>query len=119
MNGIDRTTTITINNEEYNLVMTTAATREIIARFGGLEKIGEVIEAQGAGGIGELAWMIALLANQGIKQENYLNNAKRKEITAEYVELFTTPADIADMQGALIEALTKGSRRDIKSEQKN
>lgn len=119
MNGIDRTTTITINNEEYNLVMTTAATREIIARFGGLEQIGDVIAAEGAGGLGELAWLIALLSNQGIRQENFINHAQKKEITAEFVELFTTPADIAAMQGALVEAMTKGSRRDVKSEQKN
>lgn len=119
MNGIDRTTKITINDEDYNLVMTTAATREIIARYGGLEKIGEVIEAEGAGGIGELAWLIALLANQGIRQENIIHHTQREELTADYIELFTTPADIANMQGALIEAMTKGSRRDIKSEQKN
>ena len=119
MNGIDRSTTIQINGEEYRLVMTTAATREIIARFGGLENIGKALENEGAGGIGELAWLVALLANQGIKQDNFLNNTKKKELTPEIVELFTSPADLADMQSAIVEALTKGARRDVRSEEKN
>lgn len=115
MNGIDRSTTVKIFGEEYRLVMTTAATREIISKYGGLENIGDALEKEGAGGIGTLSWLIALLANQGIRQDNFLNGTQRKELTPEIVELLTTPADIAEMQTALMEAFKKGSRRDVQN----
>ncbi len=37
----ERTATITIGDEEYTLLLTTKATKEIAGRYGGLENLGE------------------------------------------------------------------------------
>ena len=38
----ERTATIRIGDEEYNLILTTKATKEIAGRYGGLEKLREL-----------------------------------------------------------------------------
>ena len=37
----ERTAVITIGDEEYTLLLTTKATKEIAGRYGGLENLGE------------------------------------------------------------------------------
>ena len=37
----ERTAMITIGGEEYNLVLTTRATKQIAGRYGGLENLGD------------------------------------------------------------------------------
>ena len=37
----ERAATITIGGEEYSLVLTTRATKQIAGRYGGLEKLGD------------------------------------------------------------------------------
>ena len=38
----ERTAVITIGDEEYTLLLTTKATKEIAGRYGGLENLGEI-----------------------------------------------------------------------------
>lgn len=49
-------------------MLTTRATREIAARYGGLEQLGGKLESSSDLGeqIGEICWLIALLANQSV-----------------------------------------------------
>lgn len=61
-----KSATITIAGQEYELVLTTRATRLIAQRYGGLEHLGQALETSEDmdKSLGEVIWLIALLANQ-------------------------------------------------------
>lgn len=61
--------------------------------------------------------MITLLANQSIKIHNLKNkDDKKDELTTEYVELLTSPLELAEYKSAITEAMFKGTARNIESE---
>ena len=67
--------------------------------------------------IGEIVWLITLLANQSILVFNLKNKENPKDLlTEEMVELLTAPADLAGYKTAITEALYKGTKRNIESE---
>lgn len=67
--------------------------------------------------LGEVIWLIALLANQSVQIHNLTHpDDKRPELTAEAVELLTVPADLADYREAIAQALQRGTRRAIMTE---
>jgi len=43
----DRSAIVTIGGQEYNLVLTTRATKEIAKRYGGLENLGDKLMKNG------------------------------------------------------------------------
>ena len=59
----ERTAVITIGEEEYTLLLTTKATKEIAGRYGGLENLGEKLmkSENFEMAIGEIVWLITLL----------------------------------------------------------
>ena len=116
----ERSASITVNGENYELILTTKATKELAARYGGLENLGnklmqsekfeEVLE--------EIVWMIVLLANQSIMIHNMKNPKGKKELlTEEKLELLTSPMDLANFKDAIMQAMTKGTKRNIESEE--
>ena len=115
----ERSAKITISGEEYELVLTTRATKEIAARYGGLENLGDRL-MKGENfemAIAEVVWLITLLANQSILIFNLRNKQNPKELlTTDTVELLTAPADLAEYKTAITEALYKGTKRNIESE---
>ena len=115
----ERTATITIGDEEYTLLLTTKATKEIAGRYGGLENLGEKLmkSENFEMAIGEIVWLITLLANQSILIHNLKNKDVPKELlTEDVVELLTTPLDLAGYKTAITEALYKGTKRNVESE---
>ena len=115
----ERTATITIGDEEYTLLLTTKATKEIAGRYGGLENLGEKLRNSEnfEMAIGEIVWLITLLANQSILIHNLKNKDAPKELlTEDVVELLTTPLDLAGYKTAITEALYKGTKRNVESE---
>ena len=115
----ERTAVITIGEEEYALVLTTRATKLIAGRYGGLENLGDKLmrPENFEMAIDEIIWLITLLANQSIQIHNLRHNDSPRELlTEEVVELLTTPADLASYKGAITEALQKGTKRNIVSE---
>ncbi|EBD1499417.1 hypothetical protein BAU48_16445, partial [Listeria monocytogenes] len=65
----------------------------------------------------EIIWLITLLANQSIKIHNLKNkDDKKDELTTEYVELLTSPLELAEYKSAITEAMFKGTARNIESE---
>ena len=65
----------------------------------------------------EIIWLITLLANQSIKIHNLKNkDVKKDELTTEYVELLTSPLELAEYKSAITEAMFKGTARNIESE---
>ncbi len=116
---MERSANITIGGEDYELILTTKATKEIAGRYGGLENLGEKLmkSENFEMAIGEIVWLITLLANQSILIYNLKNKeAKRELLTEDVVELLTTPLDLAGYKAAITEALYKGTKRNVVSE---
>ena len=119
----ERSAIIKIGDKEYELLLTTKATKEIAKKYGGLEKLGDKLltNKDYEGAIGEIVWLIVTLANQPILIHNYKKKDNQKELlTEDEVELLTTPQDLANFKDAITEALYKGVKLNIESEeQKN
>ncbi len=116
----ERSANIMVGDEEYTLLLTTKATREIAARYGGLEHLGDKLmkSENFEMAISEIVWLITLLANQSILVHNLKHRDAPKELlTEEMVELLTTPLDLAGYKQAITEALFKGTRRNVVSEE--
>lgn len=115
----DRASVINIGGEEYTLLLSTKATKEIAGRYGGLENLGDHLMKYEnfEMAIGEIVWLITLLANQSILVHNLRNKDNKRELlTEEMVELLTVPADLATYKSAIMDALLKGTKRNIESE---
>lgn len=115
----ERSANINIGGDEYTLLLTTKATKDIAGRYGGLENLGDKLmkSENFEMAIGEIVWLITLLANQSILVHNFKHKDEPKELlTEEMVELLTTPVDLADYKVAITEALYKGTKRNVESE---
>lgn len=115
----ERTANITIGGEEYTLLLTTKATKEIAGRYGGLENLGDKLmkNENFEMAIGEIVWLITLLANQTILIHNLKHKEQQKDLlTEDLVELLTTPFDLASYKAAITAALYKGTKRNVESE---
>ena len=115
----DRTATITIAGDKYTLVLTTRATKEIAARYGGLENLGDKLmkSENFEMALGEIVWLITLLANQALLIHNLKHKEDQKELlTEDMVELLTVPADLASYKTAITAALYAGTTRNVESE---
>ena len=115
----DRASVINIGGEEYTLMLTTRATKQIAGRYGGLENLGDkLLKSENFEmAIGEIVWLITLLANQSLLIHNLKHrDAPRELLTEDDVELLTSPADLATYKAAIMEALYKGTKRNIVSE---
>jgi len=115
----ERSADIVIGGKTYTLLLTTKATKEIAGRYGGLENLGDkLMKSENFElAIGEIVWLITLLANQTILVHNLQNKDKEDLLTEEAVELLTSPLDLADYKTAITEALYKGTKRNIESEE--
>lgn len=114
----DRKSLITIGGKEYSLILTTKATKEIAKRYGGLENLGEkLMKAENFEmALEEIVWLIALLANQSILINNRLNGEKEELLTEDDVELLTSPHELATYKDSIMEAMFKGTKRNVESE---
>ena len=115
----ERKSVINVGGEDYELLLTTRATKEIAGRYGGLENLGDhLMKSENFEmAIGEIVWLISLLANQSILVHNLKHKDAPKELlTEEMVELLAVPADLATYKSAIMEALLKGTKRNVESE---
>ena len=115
----DRGAVIRIGEQEHNLLLTTKATKEIAGRYGGLENLGDkILKAENFEmALGEIVWLIALLANQEVQIHNLKHpDDKRPLLTEEEIELLTNPGDLAEYREAIMQALTNGTKRNVESE---
>ena len=115
----DRSALVNIGGEEYELILTTRATKEIAKRYGGLENLGDKLmkTENFEMALEEVVWLITLLANQSILIYNLQNPKGKKELlTEEMVELLTSPLELSTYKDAILEAMLKGSKRNVESE---
>lgn len=116
----DRGSTIKIGENEYELLLTTRATKEIAKRYGGLENLGDrLMKSENFEmALDEIIWLITLLANQSVMIYNLKNrDSKKPLLTEEEVELLTSPFDLAEYKSAIMDSMQKGTNRNIESEQ--
>lgn len=116
----ERSAVIKIGGKDYELLLTTKATKEIAGRYGGLESLGDKLmkSENFEMAINEIVWLITLLANQSILIHNLVHKDARQELlTEEEVELLTSPFDLAGFKTAISEALYKGTKRNVVSEE--
>ena len=78
----ERSAIINIGGDEYTLLLTTKATKEIAGRYGGLENLGDKLmkSENFEMAIGEIVWLITLLANQSILVHNLKNKENKKDV---------------------------------------
>ena len=114
----ERSAAITIGGKEYELVLTTRATKEIAGRYGGLENLGDkLMKSENMEmALDEIIWLITLLCNQSIEIHNLRNSDKKPLLTEETVELLTSPGELAEYKDTITEAMLKGTKRNIESE---
>ena len=115
----DRSSIINIGGEEYELLLTTKATKEIAGRYGGLENLGDRLMSSDnfEEALGEIIWLITQLANQSILIHNIRHKDNPKALlTEDEVEILTTPHDLTEYKSAITEALFKGTQRNVESE---
>ena len=115
----DRSSIINIGGEDYELLLTTRATKEIAGRYGGLENLGDRLMSSDnfEEALGEIIWLITLLANQSILIHNIRHKDNPKALlTEDEVEILTTPRDLTQYKSAITEALFKGTQRNVESE---
>lgn len=116
----ERSATIKIGDREYELLLTTRATKEIAARYGGLENLGDrLMKSENFEmAINEVVWLITLLANQTVLVYNLSHKDAPKELlTEDEVELLTSPLDLAGFKTAISDTLIKGTKRNVESEE--
>lgn len=115
----ERAVTIKIGEKEYELLLTTRATKEIAKRYGGLENLGDkLIKSENfEQALDEIVWLIITLANQAILVFNLQHKGEEKPLlTEEEVELLTTPTDLSNFKDAITECLYRGTKRNVESE---
>jgi hypothetical protein len=115
----ERSAVINIGGTEFELILTTRATKEIARRYGGLENLGDkLMKSENFElALDEIIWLITALANQSILIYNLKNKDKPKDVlTEDEVELLTSPLELATYKNAITEAMFRGTKRDIISE---
>ena len=115
----DRSAVVTIGGKEYEMLLTTKATKEIAGRYGGLENLGDKLmkSENFEGALEEIIWLITLLCNQSILVHNLKNpEDKKPELTTDEVELLTSPLELMDYKEAIMEAMYRGTKRNVESE---
>ncbi len=118
----ERSAVINIGGKEYELVLTTRATKAIAGRYGGLENLGEKLmkSENFEMALDEIVWLLTLLANQSILIHNLKNKDKPEALlTEDEVELLTSPLDLAAYKTALTEAMFRGTKRNVESEEES
>ncbi len=76
----ERTATVNIGGQEYEMLLTTRATKQIAGRYGGLENLGEkLMKAENFEmALDEIVWLITLLCNQPILVHNLKHPEDKK-----------------------------------------
>lgn len=100
----DRGSIIKIGENDYELILTTMATKEIAKRYGGLENLGDRL-------------MKSENFEMAFDEIVYLRNSEKKQLLSEEtVEFLTSPGELAEYKDAITEAMMKGTKRNVESE---
>ncbi len=116
----ERSAVITLGGKEYEMILTTRATKDIAKRYGGLSDLGDKLmkSENFEMALDEICWLITLLANQSVLIHNLQHPEQEHPLlTEEAVELLTSPFQLSEYKDAILEAMFKGAKRHIQSEE--
>lgn len=119
MDQNERSAAIQIGGETYELLLTTKATKEIAKRYGGLENLGtKLMKSENF----EMALdeIICCCPHGKSKHFEFIIWRHKDEpkplLTEEEVELLTSPLELATYKDAIMEAMFRGTKRNVESE---
>lgn len=115
----ERGSIVKIGNKEYEMLLTTKATKDIAKRYGGISNLGDKLlnNDNFEEALNEIIYLITLLCNQSILIHNLENpNDKKPLLKEEDVELLTSPYDLGNFKDAILDALYKGAKREVEGE---
>lgn len=118
----DEAVKINIGGNEYELIFSLKAAKEICRKYGGLENFTQILtESENVAEVlNEVAWLITLLANQSVLAHNFKNpDNQKKLLTEEEFEIFVTIAEIPNYKGLILKAASRGMKKQIESEEDN
>lgn len=110
----DDEVTITLDGENYPMLMTTYATSQIVKKFGGLDNLNEKIMGSNNEGtmVDNACWLAALLINQPIMRYNRKHrDAEKPLFEADDIAIMTSPREAEMIMGKVSEAISRGSER--------
>jgi hypothetical protein len=116
----ERSAPVRIGGKDYEMILTTRATKEIAKRYGGLSNLGEkLMKAENFEmALDEIVWLITLLVNQSVLVHNLQNpDDKMEQLSEEAVELLTSPFELAEYKKRIMNAMFKGAKRNVVSEE--
>jgi len=108
--------TIELGGREYELVLSTLATKHIAEKYGGLSKMGKALQTTKGNDLTEILWLLAELINGGIVRTNLLTGTKKPTVTVEELEAITTPGDLAQLKDKIPEVIVRDTGRTVKVE---
>lgn len=114
-----KTVTIDLLGEERLLCYSLGADLEISKKFGNVAGFGKIMSGKDAAKKNAaLADMANILSRAGARYETAQNIPPHKplELTAGVIETSLSPWDYVALQGAVVDALSKGNRREVGAE---
>lgn len=115
----DKKVPVKIGDKDYNLILTTAAEKEISKKYGGIAEFGKkIFQTQDFDlALDEITELVVILANQDIMLRNLDAAKKEPLLTAERVELTCSPVELVAFREPIIEAFSRGLQRNVESEE--
>ncbi len=114
---MSRITEIEIACKKYPLNFSVKAAKEVSKRYGGIEN---VTDAFSGGKVDEMmneaTWILAILIEQGAAYKKIIDGEDIKAPTQDELEVIMGVADFANIQEALMGAMTSGMEREIEVE---
>lgn len=115
-----RTGRIQIAGKSYPLNFSVRAAQQVSERYGGLEKIGEVLRGGDMEKVfAELMWLLALLINQGIARDNLLEGGDTQSVKEDDLWILVSLSDMTGLEGILMSAMTADMSREVETDEKN
>ncbi|MEL7610599.1 MAG: hypothetical protein AAGU74_13990 [Bacillota bacterium] len=114
---MSRITEIEIAGIKCPLNFSTKAVKEITARYGSIEAVGNAFSGKAADeALTELIWLIGLLNEQGAAYRKIIDGKDEKCFTLEELEIVIGVADLMTLKDSLFAAMTQGMRPTIEVE---
>jgi hypothetical protein len=113
----EKTTSITINGKEYELIYTLLADMQLTKKIKNMNiKDGVLIFEDDSEAFEHTIWTIVLLANQSVLRHNLINPDDKKDLlSVEEVELFADLSTVHTWVQIINNVREKGMSRNIKS----
>lgn len=117
---MSRITNIEIAGSTYPLNFSTKAAKQIAARYGAVENVGQAFTANDIdAALGEVVWLLALLIEQGAAYVKIAENKDLQVLTEEQLEILIGIADFGGLKTQLLGAMTAGMKTTVEVDNPN